>query len=414
MSDDRRHEPSRAEIESAIERILWDPASAMDRRRFLGRSAGAVGAVAGVSAFLSACGIAGTAEKNVADLARVAATVDHPKVPIGNWTFSNWPLYIDKSVLREFDRTYGGHVKYVEEINDNNEFFGKVRPQLTAGRPIGRDIVVLTDPMAARWVRSGFVTPLDRKNMPNAVANLEDSLKNPPYDPGRLFTMPWQSGALGLGYDIEATGRELKSIDEFFNPEWKGKVTMLADAQDTISTVLIGEGIDPAKATLQQHLEGVEKLAKAANADQFRRFSGNDYTTDLTKGNIVLALAYSGDMVQLAADNPNLRFAYPEEGCVQWTDNMLLPAKVQHPYAAEVFMNFVYEPAVAAKIAEYVNYIPPVKGVQQLVERTDPALAANTLVFPTAEIAKGFRSYAQFSSAQRQELDKAMAKVTGG
>lgn len=413
MPEAPRPEPSRAEIESAVERFLWDPAAEMDRRRFLGRSAGAVAAVGGLSAFLTACGIAGTAERNVAELAKAAASVNHPKVPIGDWTFSNWPLYIDKPVLRDFDRKFGGHVKYVEEINDNNEFFGKVRPQLTAGRPIGRDIVVLTDPMAARWVRSGFVTPLDRKNIPNH-ANLEDSLKNPPYDPGRLYTLPWQSGALGLGYDIRATGRELKSISEFLNPEWKGKVTMLGDAQDTISTLLIGEGVDPAQADVARHLEAVAKLAKAADAGQFRRFSGNDYTTDLTKGNIVLALAYSGDMVQLAADNPNLRFAYPEEGCVLWTDNMLLPAKVEHPYAAEVFMNYVYEPEVAAQIAEYVNYIPPVKGVQELVAASDPELAANTLVFPTPEIAKGFKSYQQFSSAQRQELDKAMAKVTGG
>ncbi len=122
-------------------------------------------------------------------------------------------------------------MKYVEEINDNNEFFGKVRPQLTSGRTIGRDIVVLTDPMAARWVRSAFVTPIDKANIPNGVANLNDSLKHPPYDPERLFTLPWQSGALGLGYDIKATGRELKSIKEFLNPEWKGKVTMFLDAR---------------------------------------------------------------------------------------------------------------------------------------------------------------------------------------
>ncbi len=128
----------------------------------------------------------------------------------------------------------------------------------------------------------------------------------------------------------------------------------------------------------------------------------------------MLSLAYSGDMVQLQSDNPNLRFAYPEEGCILWTDNMMMPAKVQHPYAAETMMNFVYEPAVAAKIAEYVNYIPPVKGVQEIVAKSAPELASNPLVFPTPEVAKGFHSYAQFSSAQRQGLDRAMAAVTGG
>lgn len=419
MSDPRHRSggdepPTPAEIESRIERFLFDPAAEMDRRRFLGRGAGAVGAAAGLSAFLSACGIQGTAEKNVQQLSQLAAHVSHPKVPIGNWTFSNWPLYIDKTVLKTFDQRYGGHVKYVEEINDNNEFFGKVRPQLTAGKPIGRDIVVLTDPMAARWVRSAFVTPIDKRNIPNGVANLSDSLKHPPYDPDRLFTLPWQSGALGLGYDIKATGRELKSISELFNPEWKGKVTMFLDAQDSASTVLIGEGKDPAKSSLEDHLAAVHKIGVAANKGQFRRFTGNDYSTDLTKGNIVLALAYSGDMVQLQSDNPNLRFAYPEEGAILWTDNMMMPAKVEHPYAAETMMNFVYEPAIAAKIAAYVNYIPPVKGAREILAKSDPEIASNPLIFPTPEIAKRFYSYAQLSSVQRQTLDRAMAAVTGG
>lgn len=405
--------PDRAAIESRIEQLLWDE-SPMARRRFLGRSAGAIAAAGGLSTLLAACGIKGTAEKNTEQLAAIAATVNHPKVPIENWTFSNWPLYIDKDVLKEFDREYGGKVKYVEEINDNNEFYGKVRPQLSAGQPIGRDIVVLTDPMAARWVRSSFVTPIDKRNTPNLTRNLEDSLKQPPYDPGRLFSAPWQSGALGLGYDIKATGRELTSIEEFFNPEWKGRVTMFSDAQDATSPFLIGEGKDPAQSSLDDHLAIVDKIGAAAKAGQFRRFTGNDYTTDLTKGNIVLALAYSGDMVQLAADNPNLRFAYPEEGALLWTDNMLLPAKVEHPYAAEVMINFAYEPEVAAKIAAWVNYIPPVKGVQEILEKTDPDIASNELIFPSAETKEKFRVYAQFSTAQRQELDKAMAAVTAG
>lgn len=413
MSDGGTGRPSRGQIESHIERLLFEKGE-MDRRRFLGRTAGAVALTSGLSSFLAACGIAGTAEQNVEQLSKIAASVNHPKVPIGNWTFSNWPLYIDKSVLKEFDEQYGGKVKYVEEINDNNEFFGKVRPQLAAGKSIGRDVVVLTDPMASRWVRSSYVTPIDKRNIPNGVKNLTDPLKSPPWDPERLFSLPWQSGSLGLGYDIKATGRELRSMDEFFNPEWKGRVTMLVDVLDTVTAVLIGEGVDPTTAGVDGYLRGIEKVDKAAKAGQFRRFTGNDFTTDLTKGNIVLALAYSGDMVQLAAENPNLKFSYPDEGAVLWTDNMLLPAKVEHPYAAETFMNFVYEPEVAAKIAAYVNYIPPVKGVQEIIAKTDPELAENPLVFPPAEQQKKFYPYGQFSSAQRQVLDRAFAKVTGG
>ena len=145
---------------------------------------------------------AGRGRAGVQGQAGRSASVSHPKVPIGNWTFSNWPLYIDKKVLKKFDKQYGGHVKYVEDINDNYEFFGKVRQQLQAEQPIGRDIVTLTDYMAARWVRNRYVEPIDKKNIPN-VTNLVDNLKTINYDPKREYTLPWQSGAIGIGYNTE-------------------------------------------------------------------------------------------------------------------------------------------------------------------------------------------------------------------
>src|SRR4051794_19652519 len=378
------------------------------RRRFVGRAATLM-TVAGV---LEACGIEGTANKNFQDLQAEAAAVHHPKVPIGDWTFSNWPLYIDKHVLKDFDAKYGGHCKYIEEINDNFEFFGKVRQQLQRGTPIGRDIVTLTDYMTARWIRDGFVAPIDKTNVPN-FKNLVDNLATINYDPKRQFSLPWQSGAIGLGYDIKATGRELKSVKELFNPEWKGRVTMFSEQYDSAGTVLLGEGIDPSNATVDQQLKAIEKIDKANQAGQFRRFTGNDYTTDLTKGNIVLALAYSGDLVQLQSDNPNLRFNYPEEGAMLFTDNMMLPAKVQHPYAAEAMMNYVYQPEVAAKIAAYVNYISPVNGVKEVLQKTNPKLAANPLIFPPADVAAKLHPYPALSTADERKMQEAMAQVTG-
>jgi len=175
------------------------------RRRFLGRA----GSLA-LAYSLAGCGIEGTLER-AAKEATPVPEITHPKVPIGDWTFSNWPLYIDKKVLKTFDQRYGGHVKYVEDINDNDEFYGKVRQQLQADQSIGRDIVVLTDPMASKWVRNRYVQPLDSKNMPNVVRNLVDNLKSVPYDKKREYSVPWQSGAIGLGYNPKKTGGELNS-----------------------------------------------------------------------------------------------------------------------------------------------------------------------------------------------------------
>ena len=334
-------------------------------------------------------------------------------MPIGDWTFSNWPLYIDKKVLKTFDKEFGGHVKYVEDINDNDEFYGKVRQQLQADQPIGRDIVALTDFMAVKWVRNRYVEPFDKKNMPNVVANLVDNLKSDPYDKKRDYTVPWQSGAVGLGYNPKKTGRELNSINDLFDPAFKGRVTMLSEPYDSASSTLLGMGIDPTTAKIDQILKAIEKIGQANDAGQFRRFTGNDYSSDLTKGNIWVALAYSGDIVQLQSDNPDLKFIYPDEGAMLFTDNMMIPAKAEHIYAAETMMNYVYDPVVAAKVAIYVNYLSPVKGVKEIVEKTDPEIANNPLIFPPDEIRAKLHTYPALSDADERTMKTAMAKVTG-
>jgi spermidine/putrescine transport system substrate-binding protein len=377
------------------------------RRQFLGRTGSLL-----LASSLAGCGIEGTLEQ-----ARKQATpipqVTHPKVPIGNWTFSNWPLYIDKKVLKTFDKQFGGHVKYVEDINDNDEFYGKVRQQLQAEQSIGRDIVVLTDPMAGKWVRNRYVQPLDKKNIPNVVNNLVDNLKSIPYDKKREYSVPWQSGAVGLGYNPKKTGRKLNSINDLFDPAFKGRVTMLSEPYDSATSALLGMGIDPSTAKIDQILKGIEKIQQAADGGQFRRFTGNDYSTDLTKGNIWIALAYSGDVVQLQSDNPELEFVYPDEGAMTFTDNMMIPEKAEHVYAAETMMNFVYEPEIAAKLAIYVNYLSPVNGVKEIVEKTDPEIANNPLIFPPDEIRAKLHPYPALSDADERTMKEAMAKVTG-
>ncbi len=395
-------------FERALDEYLT--AERLSRRGFMGRAGSTGLALTGLSAVLAACGgVQGEAEKTKAPTARA---VSHPKTEIGDWTFANWPLYIDKKVIKDFNKKFGGKCKYVEEINDNFEFYGKIRQQLEAGKPISRDIVTLTDYMAARWVRSGYVEPIDKKNVPNAK-NIVDNLATINYDPKRDYTLPWQSGAIGLGYNIKKTGRELKSVKDFFDPKFKGRVTMLSEPYDSASAVLLGDGVDCSKATLDQLLGAIEKIDKANQGGQFRKFTGNDYTQPLAKGDIWVALAYSGDLVQLQSDNPDLRFSYFEEGCPLFTDNMMMPKAVEHPYAAETMMNYVYQPEVAATIAAYVNYISPVKGVKEILLKKDPKLANNPLIFPPDDIAAKLHPYPSLSPKDEQTMQEAMAKVTG-
>jgi spermidine/putrescine transport system substrate-binding protein len=394
------------DLDGIVERML--DGSEHSRRQFIRHLAGAGLLLGPGSAFLAACG----GVKGESSGKKASTAVNHPKVAIADWTFSNWPLYIDKSVLKSFDKKYGGHVKYVEDINDNFEFFGKVRQQLSAKRPIGRDIVVLTDYMAARWVRDGFVTAIDKKNVPNAK-NLVSGLQTIGYDPKRNFTLPWQSGAIGIGYDPKKTGRKLNSIKDFFDPKFKGRVSFLSEPYDSAGMVMLMQGVDSSNAKLDQIMTAIDKIESAQKAGQIRRFTGNDYTTDLTKGNLWVAMAYSGDIAGLQADNPNLEFVYPDEGSMIFTDNMMMPAKVAHPYAAETMMNYVYDPQVAAKLAQAIYYISPVEGAEQIIQQSDPKLASNPLLFPSAEIRKRFHPYPTLSPADERAMEERMAKVTG-
>jgi spermidine/putrescine transport system substrate-binding protein len=394
------------DIDGIVERML--DGNEHSRRQFIRHLAAAGLLVGPGSAFLAACG----GVKGEKASTQVSTTATHAKTTIGNWTFSNWPLYIDKSVLKSFDKKYGGHVKYVEDINDNFEFFGKVRQQLQAKRSIGRDIVVLTDYMAARWVRDGFVTAIDKANVPNAK-NLVPELQNIQYDPKRNFTLPWQSGAIGIGYDPRKTGRKLNSIKDFFDPKFKGRVSFLQEPYDSAGMVMLMDGIDATHATIDQITAAIEKIEKAQKGGQIRRFTGNDYTTDLSKGNLWVAMAYSGDIAGLQADNPHLEFVYPDEGSMLFTDNMMIPAKAAHPYAAETMMNYCYEPDVAAKLAAYIYYISPVAGVADIIRSKDAKLAANSLLFPTEEIRKRLHPYPTLSPADERTMEERMAQVTG-
>jgi spermidine/putrescine transport system substrate-binding protein len=383
----------------------------LNRRTFIGR-AGATGlTVSGLSTFLAACGsIKGTA---VGTKGGTPAITTHAKASLDGLTISNWPLYIDKSVNKAFVRKFDvKQFAYREDVNDNDEYFGKVQQPLAQGRDIGRDIMVLTDWMAARMLRLGYLEPLDKRNIPNAK-NLQPTLQIPPWDPNRAYSLPWQSGMTGIGYNPEKTGREIKSFKDLFDPKFKGRVSFLSDPRDAANFILLKNGIKPENATIDQVLSAIEELDKANRSGQIRRFTGNDYTQDLAKGNLWLCQAYSGDIIQLQADNPKLKFVIPEEGATLWSDNMLIPRHAAHPYAAEVYMNYVYDPKVAAKIAAYVNYVTPVVGAKAVLAKTDPKLAENQLIFPDDATLAKLHPFPVLDEKEERQMNEAMQQVVG-
>jgi spermidine/putrescine transport system substrate-binding protein len=384
----------------------------ISRRRLLRRGAAGALSVSALS-YLAACGSetgggsddGGTQEKQAIKKSKIADSL----------YVANWPLYIDekRDTLKRFEKEYGTKVKYVEEINDNTEFFGKVRQQYERGDSGGRDIHVVTDWMASRMIRLDYVQKLDKAALPNATKNLIPRLKSPPFDPKRDFSMPWQSGLTGIIYRKDKVKREPKSVDELFDPAYKGKVTMLTEMRDSVGVVAASMGHDPEKASLDQFMEAVDKIGGASDSGQIRGFTGNEYTKDITKGDSWVIIGWSGDAVQLKADNPNIEFLIPETGGHLWTDNMQVPVGAPEPYTAEKFMDFVYEPEIQADIAAYVNYICPVNGVKEIFVERDPALAENQLIFPDEAFLENTFIFRGLKPDEEQELDDAFQQVIG-
>jgi len=299
--------------------------------------------------------------------------------------FANWPLYIDvdkPNTRQKFTEETKIKVNYYEEINDNAEYFAKVQGPLSQGNGIDRDIFVFTDNsrFPGLLVDQGWVQELDKELIPN-IANLVDAQASPPFDPDRAYSLPWQSGMTGIAWNEDVTG-PVTSVQQLLeDPKLKGKVTMLQEMADSVGLVMLQNGDDPGAVTEETFSKAIDTVQTAVDSGQIRRFTGNDYTQALTNGDLAAAVAWSGDVVQLLADNPKLKWAIPESGGMIWTDNMLIPTGGSVP-TASTYMNYVYDPVVAAQIAAYVNYVTPVKGAKEELAKSDPETANNSLIFP--------------------------------
>jgi spermidine/putrescine transport system substrate-binding protein len=408
-----RSTPLPDEIRQLIDR------SPLTRRGFM-RGAGLAGLGLGAPALLSACGTPAakqTASSCVSkDLSASQKTLH----------FSNWPLYLDEKkvkrggkkvttypTLADFEKQTGIKVDYVTDVNDNSEFFGIVRNQLADCKPTGRDIMTLTDWMAARMVNLGWLQKLDKSKIPNVNKNLVTTLKSPSWDKNRDYSVPWQSGLTGIAYNAKLT-KEVRSFDELLTrSDLKGKVSLLSEMHDTMLFMLLLEGADPEKFTDAEFSKAIERLKKATDAGQIRSFTGNEYAQDLAKGNIVACEAWSGDIIQLQFDNPDIKFVAPEEGLALWSDNMLVPNKASHKANAEKLMDYYYEPEVAATLAAWVNYICPVEGAKQAMEKIDDTLVDNELIFPSTETLAKAKDFMGLDQKTEQKYQKQFASVIG-
>jgi len=395
--------------------MALSPKTSPPSRRTLLRALGGAAVLGG----LAGCGVPAAyvspGERAGADL----SASDH------RLTWSNWPLYIDtddddstrRPTLDAFEKRTGISVDYIEEINDNDEFFGKISPALMNHQQTGRDLIVISDWMCARFVRLGWVQEMDRARQPNVTKYLDPLLRSPAFDPGRKYTVPWQSGITGIAYDHRRVGREIRHVKDLWASDLKGRVTLLSGLDEAFALLMQGNGVDITKWTADDFYDICDEVEKYVDNGQIRRFTGNDYTKDLVSGDVLACQAYSGDVIQLQADNPDIRFVVPEEGAELWSDSLMIPDLARHKTNAERLVDYYYEPRVAAELAAWVNYVCPVPAAQDVLasskDKDTAALADNPLIFPDATMRKHLAIARDITSTERVAFAKRWNTIVG-
>ena len=336
--------------------------------------------------------------------------------------WGNWPLYLDFDeesktypTLEKFKTQTGIDAQYFEDYNDNDEFFGKVQAQLKLGEDIGYDVVTPTDWMAARWIRLGYSQKFDLANIPNNV-NILDSLKSPSYDPSRESTLTWQGIMAGFGWNTEKNPKGIRTIEDLFSPQNKGKIVVLSEMRDTIGVILLSQGVDITKVTEDQFMNAVDFMSKKIADGWIRGVKGNEYAEDLTSGDATAVIGWSGDMFILASENEGkFDFAIPESGGTISGDNLMIPSTASPEGKAngEKLINYYYDPAVAAEVAAYVNYVCPVKGAQAEMEKIAPELATSEYIFPTEKTSSRLNVFRSLTPDEETKWAEAFQQAQG-
>jgi len=395
--------------------------SAMSRRQLLLRAGALGGAGVSLPALLAACGGSSDSGSSGSTPATTGGTSGGGTSGGGGGAlfFENWPSYIDPTedgatgTVDRFMEATGIDMRYTEAYNDNNEYFARIQPLLGRGEPIDPDIIAPSSWLVGRLIRLGWLDELPLDQIPKAK-NLRADLQNPAWDPDGKYSLPWQAGFAGIAYNIDVTGRELTSVDDLFDPEFAGKVGANLEMRDTIGLIAMSLGVDISTlTTFDEAKPAFDKLQAAKDSGQIRRFHGNDYFDDLSSGNLAVTIGWSGDVAGIARDNPSVKFVFPESGAAAWADTMVIPKGAKNVDQAAQWMNFVYDPVQAAQITAYVGYVSPVAGMQAELEKIDPALANDPLIFPNDATLAATQTFAALSEDVEAEFDAAFSAITG-
>jgi spermidine/putrescine transport system substrate-binding protein len=404
--------------------------SHLSPRGFSRRDAFRIGGLSAAGLALSACGVQGAAtSQSTAQAETAAQKFWKSQRKHGQAVFANWALYIDPShqTLKEFTAANGVKVTYDEVIQEDASFFAKIHPVLAAGQSTGYDIMVITDGIQfTELVELGEVTPLDQSMLTNFYAHAGNSFKHRSFDPGNIYSVPWAAGSTGIAWNPKYVKTPPTSVNDLWNPAYKGHVGMMADTQEIGNFGMFKIGVDPETSTETDWHHAAQALTQQRSSGIVRQYYDQSYINALSKGDTWISMAWSGDIFQqnLSAGT-NLQFTVPSEGGTLWMDNMMIPKYAQNPYDAMLLIDWFYRPQVAAMLTEAINYITPVPGAQSLIataastasgsnKTTLNEVATSTLVWPSAEVYTRLKNYAPLTTKTRPVYQSIFEPVVAG
>jgi spermidine/putrescine transport system substrate-binding protein len=423
MSQQKR--PLLAPEEAAIVRLL--SGGRLSRRSMLS-GAGALG----MGIFASACGISDSTGDSTS--VKPTAVADRSRTEkVVKW--ASWRDYLDIDPTTEsyptlvmFEKLTGIKASYAVDIENNSTYYAEVQSSLHQGRDIQRDIITLTDWTVDLLIREGLVQNLDKSQIPNAK-NMLPMLVGVDFDPGRNYSLTWQSGFTGIGYNAAECDKlditPPKTVDDLWQPQLKNRVMVLSEMRDTIGVIMLQQGKSPESFSRDDFADALSVLEKQLNVGQIRQVVGNSHLEAMKNGEALAVICWSGDVAQAnrdmrardssLAENP-FTFVIPEGGGLFWSDNLVIPIGSPHKQNAELLMNYYYDPRVAAKVAAWVNYVTPVQGAQEEMAKlphVDRSLVESPMIFPDTDFLKQVHMVRPLTKAEETDFSVGFRKVLG-
>lgn len=313
----------------------------------------------------------------------------------------------DFPLLSRFSDASGISVTFTNQVADDNTYYQKVKPQLQKGEDIGSDASVLSDWMAAKWIRLGYAQEIRRENITN-FDNLRLLFRGADSSALRKASMPWRSGFTGVAWNTELVPNGISAVSDLWTENLHGRVGAMSSMRDTVGLIMLDRGIDISSSDWgdKEFTETIDFLRPLVTDGQLRSIKGDKYKDDLIKGSTVAAIARAGDIMQLNKEvgREKWAFAIPANGGVVWSDVVVVPIGSTHRTNVEKFINFYYDRQNAVEVAADTGFISPVENRTPEIGTIPSEISRNTMIFPTEAVLNTTKMFRQLSEAEEQRF----------